>query len=121
MLAEEQLVSHSCLFFLGKKATECGGHRFPHAGGVLSTISPQVRGGADSSCSKAPRPRGPQDDLKGPSPRLFQEGRFPTVALVPNHGPLKESVNLGAVATDPKGARVCGWEDLLVYMSRVQV
>ena len=56
MLAEEQPVNHSYLFFiLGKKkplnveVTGC-----PHAGRVLSTITPQGSGGADSSCSKAP-------------------------------------------------------------------
>lgn len=70
--------------------------------------SPEFEVGADASCSKAPGPRGPQADLKGLSYRLFQEGRFPTVAVVPNHGPLKASMNLGAVEADPKGACVCG-------------
>lgn len=77
--------------------------------------------GADASCSKAPGPRGPQADLKGLSYRLFQEGRFPTVAVVPNHGPLKASMNLGVVEADPKGACVCGGvggRTLILYMSR---
>lgn len=76
--------------------------------------------GADASCSKAPGPRGPQADLKGLSSRLFQEGRFPTVAVVPNHGPLKASMNLGAVEADPKGACVggAGGRALTLYTSR---
>lgn len=112
-------------FFLVKKATECGGHRFPpHRRSPEHHQSPEFEVGADTSCSKAPGPRGPQADLKGPSSRMFQEGQFPTVALVPNHGPLKLSVNLGAVEADPKGACVGRWEGgrtLLLSMSRVQV
>lgn len=80
--------------------------------------------GADAPCSKAPGPRGPQADLKGLLSRLFQEGQFPTVAVVPNHSPLKASMNLGAVEADPKGACVGGWvggRTLILYMSSVQV
>lgn len=86
--------------------------------------SPEFEVGADAPCSKAPGPRGPQADLKGLLSRLFQEGQFPTVAVVPNHGPLKASMNLGAVEADPKGACGGGWvggRTLILYMSSVQV
>ena len=69
----------------------------------MSTISAQgSRAGADASLSKAPGPKGPQADSKGPSSRLFQEVWFPTVALVPDHGPLKKSVNLAQWRLIPK-------------------
>lgn len=115
MLAEEQLVNHSCLFFfLGKKKplnVEVIGS--PHAGRVLSTISPQGSGWGRQLVQQGPGPRGPQADLKGPSFRLFQEERFPTVALVPSHGPLQASVNSGAVAAVPKVRVYVGGRTLL--------
>ena len=64
-------------FFLVKKATECGGHRFPpHRRSPEHHQSPEFEVGADASCSKAPGPRGPQADLKARRPGCFRKGSF---------------------------------------------
>lgn len=96
MLAKEQLVSYSCLFFfLLKKPLNVEVLSSPRRKSREHHQSPGFKGGADASVSKAPGPEGQQADSKGPSSRLSREVWFPTVALVPNHGLLKKSVNPG--------------------------
>lgn len=56
MLAEKQLVSHSCrFFFLVKKPLNVEVIGSPHAGGVLSTISPQGSGWGRQLVQQGPR------------------------------------------------------------------
>lgn len=103
MLAEEQPVSYSCLFFfLLKKPLNVEVLSSPRRKSREHHQSPGFKGRADASLSKAPGPEGPQAGSKGPSSRLFQEVWFPTVALVPDHGPLKKSVNLAQWRLTPK-------------------
>lgn len=103
MLAEEQPVSYSCLFFfLLKKPLNVEVLSSPRRKSREHHRSPGFKGRADTSLNKAPGPEGPQAGSKGPSSRLFQEVWFPTVALVPDHGPLKKSVYLAQWRLTPK-------------------
>lgn len=70
----------------------------------MSTISPQgSRAGADMPLSARPsQVRQQRADSKGPSPSELLQAWFSTVALVPNHGLLKENMDLGYWRLIPK-------------------
>lgn len=89
MLAKEQLVSYSCLFFfffLFKKPLNVEVLSFPRRKSREHHQSPGFKGGGRGLARQGPRPKGQQADLKGPLSRLFPEVWFPTVTLIPNHG-----------------------------------
>lgn len=98
MLAKEQLVSYSCLFFffLLKKPLNVEVLSSPRRKSSEHHQSPGFKGGADMPLSAGPsRVRQQQADSTGPSPSELLQVWFSTVALVPNHGLLKKSMDLG--------------------------
>lgn len=96
MLAKEQLVNDSCLFFLFKKPLNVEVLSSPRRKSGEHHRFPGFQGrGRHASLSKGPWAQTAAGWLSGLSSRLFQQVGFPTGALVPNHGLLKKSVNLG--------------------------
>lgn len=103
MLAKEQLMSYSCLFFLLKKPLNVEVLSSPHKKSREHHQSPGFKGrGRQASFSKALRLRKQPADSKGPSSSRLLQVWFPTVALVPNHSLLKKSVYLGQWRLIPK-------------------
>lgn len=96
MLAKEQLMSYSCLFFLLKKPLNVEVLSSPHKKSREHHQSPGFKGrGRQASFSKALRLRKQPADSKGLSSSRLLQVWFLTVALVPNHSLLKKSVYLG--------------------------